>query len=175
VAGSAEATQTQTFTITGGTSGTPVSVSAALTVGSNGNATEGSSIDLDIPEVYSMSEAANHVSDLDLCYSYSGVASADKIFTPSHAKASDYTYASGWSNPPTTSFIKTSLTPAEFDDISTAEEIEALWTGTPTETSEVCEEDDVFIVKTTEDVYVLVLISEQTPGKTGTITIKVAK
>jgi len=178
VAGSATSTQSQTFTVTGGTcgggTGTPVTVTTLGPIGSN-QASAGSSIDLDAGQVYTSLQAGTHVADLDLCYSYSGTDSADKLFTPSHAKKSGYTYAANWSNPPTTAFIKTSLTPALFDSVGTKEEVEALWTGTQITTSAVCIANDVFIVKTTANAYALVLISAQTPGATGTITIKLAK
>jgi hypothetical protein len=161
------------FTVTGN-SGTQVTVTTLATVGSNG-AAAGSSMDLDAGAVYTTSQAASHVADLDLCYSYSAATSEDKLFTPSHAKVSGYNYAANWTNPPTTGFIKTSLTPTDFNAISTAQQIEALYTGTPVTTSAACVQGDVFVVKTTANAYVLILISAQTPGSAGTITVKMAK
>ena len=175
VAGTAEATQTATFTIVGGSSctGTDVTVTTLAAIGSN-NASAGSSIDLDAGAVYTSSQAATHVADLDICYSYSGTTSEDKLFTPSHAKASGYSYAANWTNPPTTQIVKTSLTPAEFAAVATVEEIAAEFaTGTAITTSVACAEDDVFVVETTDGAYVMILIDAQTPGATGTITVTV--
>jgi hypothetical protein len=132
-------------------------------------------MDLDAGAVYTSAQAASHVAELDLCYSYSGVTSQDKIGTPSWATASQYSYAVNWTNPPTTEFIKTSLTSAQFNAIATVEEITALWVGTPITTSSPCVANDVFVVKTTANAYVLILISAQTPGATGNITVKLAK
>ncbi len=161
------------FTVAGGSTGTAVAT-VSLDVGSNDNATLGSSVDLDGGVVWLSAAAKNNVSKIDLCYSYSGTTSSDKVGSPSWAKTSGFSYATTWDNPPSTTMIKVSKTSAEFDAITTKEAVEALWTGTA-ESALVVAAGDVFIVKTTENVYALVRVETQTAGATGKITIKVAR
>ncbi len=144
-----------------------------LTAGSNGNANHGSSIDLDAGMAYKMADAASKVSDLDICYAYSGVASQDKLFSPDGV--SDFDFANGWSNPSNTKFAKLSISKAEFDAIQTKAEINELWSGvTANSDSKEAKQGDVFIVETTEGAKALLYINAQTSGKTGTIEVKVA-
>jgi hypothetical protein len=178
-AGSATTSKDVIFVVKNGTNhtaGTPAVISALLDVGANGNATLGSSIDLDIPAVYLSAAAATHVADLDLCYSHNGTLNTDKLFSPAQAKASGFTYAANWTAPNATEFYKTTLTAAQFNAITTNEAIVALWTATSAQTASLdCAAGDVFIAKTNLNATVLVLISTQVAGAAGSISIKVAK
>jgi hypothetical protein len=179
VAGTASTTKSASFTVSGVKDctvqpGTPV-VTATLQAGSNSNATLGSSIDLDAGAVYLSAAAASHVAELDLCYSFAGTTNIDKLGTPSWAKASGFNYAKDWANPPATKFYKTTLTKAEFDAIDTKEKIPAFVATSATEISYQAALNDVFIVQTTSNAIVLVLINAKVDGAAGSITIKTAK
>jgi hypothetical protein len=178
-AGTATSSKSDTFSVSGGKNcdtptGTAIET-VTLNAGANENTTLGSSIDLDAGEVYKMADAASHVSALDLCYAHT-VSNIDKLGSPSWAKASAFTFAKNWSNPPEIKFYKTDLTVTQFNAITTKEEIAALWTESKaTDQSYEAAKNDVFIVTTTADAIALVLINDQTAGSTGSITIKVAK
>lgn len=176
-AGSAEVSKTNDFTVTNAKDcsvpeGTPVET-MTLEAGANKNSSLGSSIDLDGGDVWKMADAANHVSEIDICYSHTA-SNGDKVGSPTWAKASNYDYAKNWDNPPETEMHAVSISSTTFDGIATVEEIEDLWESSSAAVSLTVEEDDIFIVKTTEGEYALVRITEQTAGETGSITIKVA-
>ena len=175
VAAGVTTTKSTTFGVTGGSSGTALT-EATLTVGANGNSTLGSSIDFDADTVYKMAAAASHVADLDLCYSYSGTANVEKLFSPEAAKASGFTYATGWASPNTIVYGKVASS-TTFESITTAEELTALWHATSTQAggSMVCAQGDVFVVQTNLGVLVLVKIQTLAAGETGSIVIKAAK
>lgn len=172
-AGTANSSDNVTFTVTN--TGTPVTI-ANVIAGANQNATYGSSIDLDEPKVMLKAEADANVSKIDVCYAFSGTDNVEKLFSPHHAKASGYTFAADWATPNQTKFYKTTLTPAQYDAITTKEELALQWTepGSPA-TSITCALNDVFIAKTEQNALVLLLITAQTAGATGTIDIKIAK
>ena len=176
-AGSAVSTQKDNFTVTGGqvcngpSTGTPVDT-ATVIAGANSNATHGSSIDLDGGVAWKSGDAANNVSKIDLCYAYSGVNNVEKIGTPAWAKISDFAFARNWTNPPATKFYKVNMTAAEFNAITTKEDMPAFNESSATATSYNCATGDVFIVKTTENAIALIRIAEQVSGASGTITIK---
>jgi hypothetical protein len=174
-AGSANETKTNTFSVSGGRdcSGTAITTKT-LEAGANQNSTLGSSIDLDGGEVWKMSAAASHVSEIDICYSHTA-SNGDKVGSPYWAQESDYDYALAWDNPPQTEMHEVSISSATFDGITTAEEIEDLWEASSGTISLTVVQGDIFIVKTTENAYALVRVTEQTPGATGSITIKVAR
>jgi hypothetical protein len=163
------------FTVAAGSGpvGTAV-VSATIPAGSNSNAAYGSSIDLDAGVAYKMADAASHVADLDLCYSTTGTGT-DKLGSPNWAKLSDFNYAKNWASPAATKFYKTALTKAQFDAITTREQIPAFVDASATAESYEAALNDVFLVKTTQSAIVLVLINEKTNGANGSITIKSSK
>ncbi len=171
--GSYESVASKEFTVTGG--GTPVAINT-IQAGANQNATIGSSIDLDQPKVMLKAEADQNVSKIDVCYAYSGVDNIEKLFSPHHAKASNFTFAKDWANPNQTKFYDTKLTPAQFTAIKTKEALAQIWQE-PSEaaTSVDCKKDNVFIAKTDQGALVLMHISAQVAGATGTIDMKVAK
>lgn len=172
-AGSIEGIQSKTFTVTGG--GTPVTT-ATIQAGANSNATIGSSIDLDEPKVMLTAEANQNVSKIDICYAYSGTDAVEKLFSPHHAKLSGYTFASAWANPNQIKFYKTTLTPAQYNAITTKEQLALQWTDPGIAgTSIACAKDDVFIALTEQGAIVLMLITAQTAGAAGTIDMKIAK
>jgi hypothetical protein len=172
-AGSITSTSTKTFTVTAG-SGTPVTT-YTLVAGANSNATLGSSIDLDEPKVMLMAEAGNNVSKIDLCYAYSTTGSVEKLFSPTQAKLSGYTFAAGWASPNATKFAKLTMTVAEYNAITTREQILALTQPTTDGASIACAADDVFIAITDQNAVVLILITGQTAGAAGSINLKIAK
>jgi hypothetical protein len=178
VAGTASTTKSATFTVSGvkdctKPEGTPV-VTATISAGSNSNSDLGSSIDLDAGVAYKMSAAASHVAELDLCYSSTG-AGVDKLGSPNWAKLSNFDYAKNWTAPPATKFYKTDLTKAQFDAITTKEQIPAFVDASATAESYPAALNDVFTVKTTAGATVLVLINAKTDGAAGSITIKTSK
>lgn len=167
------------FTVTGATDcsqpqGTPVDTQT-VTVGA-AQASEGSSLDCDLMTVYSTTELRDSATLQATIDVYYGVTSSDsaKIGSPFWASESGWGPQIGgaWlGTPANTQFIKTSLTPAEFDSIETQEEIDALWTGTA-ESSVVIYADDVVIVETTEGAYCLLKIISASNELTGTAVIK---
>jgi hypothetical protein len=177
-AGSITSTTTKDFGVTGGQTGTPVDT-ATLVAGSN-QAIAGSSIDLDEPAIYNSAASVANVSKIDLCYSYTNVAgftAGDYLFSPDQAQSSGYTYTSGWTTTPnTTAFYLTNLTAAQYNAITTKEQVAALWTAPAAPTPyALCTAGEVFIAKTDQSAIVLIYISAQTPGATGTISLKIAK
>src|SRR5690554_499978 len=154
--------------------GTPVQT-ATITAGANSNPDHGSSIDLDQGVAWLSADARNNISKIDLCYAYSGVNKVEKIGTPAWAKASAFDFAKNWTNPPQTKFYKITMTAAEFDAVTTKEEIPEFSESKATEVSSNVANGDVFIVKTTESAIALICITEKVPGSTGSIKIKLAK
>ena len=173
-AGTATGSDYEDFTVTN-QGGTPVTI-ATVIAGANQNTTLGSSIDLDEPKVMLKAEADANVSKIDVCYAYSGTESVEKLFSPHHAKASGYTFAADWATPNQTKFYKTTLTPAQYDAITTKEQLALQWTepGSPA-TSIACALNEVFIAQTEQNAIALLLITAQTTGDAGTIDIKIAK
>jgi len=175
IAGTAQSTKTNDFTITDGNDCTGTAITTkTLEAGANQNSSLGSSIDLDGGTVWKMADAASHVSEIDICYSHTAT-SGDKVGSASWAKASNYDYAKNWSSPPDAKMHKVSISSSTFDGITTAEEIQDLWVSADGESSLTVTQGNIFIVKTTEGAYALVEVSEQVAGETGSITIKVAK
>lgn len=163
----------------GGSSGTPVAVMDVGPIGSNNNATYGSSVDLDSGMAYLSAAAATRVPELDMVYAYSGTDNVDKVFTPSHAKASGYGFAANWSDAElsTIAFVKANVSgQAAFDTLDTQEEVKAIYdSGTELTTSSNASTNDLFVFRTNKGVYALVLVASQTPGAAGQIMTKVAK
>lgn len=179
-AGSATTTKTATFTIVNGKdcnaiipTGTPIT-EVTLEAGANGNSTLGSSIDLDGGTVWKMTEAANNVSKIDICYAHTA-SGDDKVGSANWAKLSDYTFAKNWATPPDCKMHAVTMTADAYTAVDTKEEITALWSESTAVTSLKVVDGDIFIVKTTENVLALVKITSQTAGETGKITIKVGK
>jgi hypothetical protein len=180
VAGAANKTTSTTFTVSGVKNcgaiiptGTPV-VSATLEAGSQGNASLGSSIDLDAGVAYKMADATAKLSSIDLCYATTGD-SINKIGSPSWAKASGFNYTTNWPDPsPTIKFYKPGLTQAQFEAIKTKEEIPTFVDASAITSSPVAA-GDVYIVKTSENATVLVLINTVVGLRAGSITVKSAK
>ncbi|MBN1760422.1 MAG: hypothetical protein JW863_18990 [Chitinispirillaceae bacterium] len=163
------------FSVSGGSTGTPVT-EVTINAGANQNNDYGSSIDIDAGKAMIKSEAASNVSDIDLCYAYSGVNSVEKLGTAAWAVASDYTFADGWANAPDIKFYKVSMTADEFAAVDTKEEIDDLWDASKaTANSYNAAEGDVFMVETTEGTLAILRITSQIDGAAGSITMKVAK
>jgi hypothetical protein len=148
-----------------------------INVGANENTEIGSSIDFDEGKVYLMSEAASKISEIDLCYAYSGVNNIEKIGTAYWAYKSEYNFAKNWGeSAPNIKFYKVSMTKSQFNDIITVEELEDMWDSSlASESSYEVSTGDTFMLETTEKIIALILIEDQETGSTGKITIKVAK
>lgn len=178
-AGNANLSKSDTFTVIGKTDcsipvGTPV-VTDTLVAGANKNSSIGSSIDLDAGKVYLANESNSHVTDIDLCYAHSST-NGDKLGTANWAKLSGFDFTANWTaTPPITKFYKTTMTPAQFNAITVKEQIPAFDATLATEESYTTAANDVFIVKTTANKIVLVLVKSQVAGATGEIAIKYAK
>jgi hypothetical protein len=141
----------------------------------------GSSIDLDAPQIYPDSTSADNLSSIDLCYAYStganGIPAGNYLFSPDQAKASGFSFTSTWTGTPnSTAFYKVqNFTGADFDTVYTKAEIAALWTAPTAPTPYVlCNQGDVFIAQTDQGTIALIHITAQTPGATGTISLKIA-
>jgi hypothetical protein len=176
VTGGSSVDGTFNFTVTG-TGGAAVTTYID-TLGANQNTTYGSSIDLDGPVVYKAAASNSHVSEIDLCYAYSAVVpTGEFLFSPDQAEVSGYDFTLGWTTTPnSTKFYKTSLTPTQFNAITLQSEVTALWTQPAGATPYVaCSANDVFIAKTDQNAIVLILITAQTAGNAGTISLKIAK
>jgi hypothetical protein len=141
----------------------------------------GNSIDLDWPATYTDSTSAANLSTIDLCYAHSsgiaGIPDGDYLFSPDQAKASGFDFTSSWTGTPnSTAFYKVqNFTGADFDTVYTKGEVAALWTDPvgPTPYA-LCAQGDVFIARTDQGAIALIHITAQTPGSTGTITMKIA-
>jgi hypothetical protein len=159
---------------TTGPVGTPVTT-AEVIAGANSNTAYGSSIDLDLGVAWKMADAATNVPKIDLCYAYAGVAGSEKLGTATWAKASLFDFAKNWESPTSVKFYKQVMTSAQFDAITTKEQIPAFVETLATAASYEVAAGDVFLVKTTENVIALIRITAQAPGAAGTISIKLAK
>jgi hypothetical protein len=153
--------------------GTPVTT-AVINAGANGNNDYGSSIDLDAGVAYKMADAANHVSEIDLCYAYSGTASVEKIGTALWAQNSGFAFAAAWGIPTNVKFYPITMTAVEFDAITTKEQIPA-FDATKAVASSTAATGNVFLVQTTSGVIALIKINSQTAGSAGYIQIKMSK
>ncbi len=152
----------------------------SVVAGSN-QSVEGSSIDLDAPQIFTDSTSADNLSAIDLCYANSsganGIPAGDYLFSPDQAKASGYAFTSSWAGTPnSTAFYKVqNFTGADYDTVYTKAQIAALWTDPvgPTPYA-LCAQGDVFIARTDQGVIALIYITARTPGTAGTITMKIA-
>jgi len=159
------------FTVIGGSGNVNT---ATVTIGSYANSTIGSSIDLDNGTIMLAAAAILSGSGVDLVCTYSTSFSAFRIFNPVYARDSSNIGAfSGWVNPAATSFCK--LTGVNFDVLNTKAAIQAQYTaGTPL-ISASCAIDDIFVVKTNQNNYVLIKIISFGQSTSGTAQIKWAK
>ncbi len=177
-AGDASTTERVTFTVTGGVDcdgsmGTPLTESSLGPIGAQ-NANSGSSVDLDGGSVYTLALARNNSTNVDFLYLSADGETVQKIFTPEHSVASNYTIFTAASDLAETSFMKVTQS---YDEINTAEDLQAVWdSGTPDATSLTANLNDVFIVMTSEDKLVLFQItSVNGSGGGAEINIKYAK
>ncbi|KMQ52897.1 hypothetical protein CHISP_0118 [Chitinispirillum alkaliphilum] len=174
-AGSATTTKEDRFTVINGRdgSGTPVATET-ITVAGHGHATMGSSFNLDDGEVMLSSAATQNNSGVDLVYTFSGIVNSPVLMTPVFTKEESGIGAfSGWVNPHNTRFHKVNV---NFDEIETAEEIEALFNSSHNFQGRVAvDEGDVLVVETTAGNYVLIRMNSVSSDAAGTATIKSAK
>lgn len=162
------------FTVGGGSTGTQV-VEGTFTLGAHDHATMGSSVDLDNGQVMLAAAARAANSGVDIVYTYSSKVSSPVLMTPVYAKnESGITAFAEWVNPNNTKFHKVNVV---YDDITTKEEIEALF-----DASKVVSDGrlkvsagDVVVVKTDEGAYVLVEIVTVSSDAKGTANFKYAK
>ncbi len=154
---------------------TPVTTTT-VTLGSTLHPTLGSSVDLDATPIIGMKAVAALESNanVDLVVTFSKVFSVMRVFTPKYAKdslnAAAYT---PWVSPSNTPFVK--VTGTAFSSINTVEQIKPLYdAGTPI-TMTVVTKGDVFVVKTNQDKYVAIEISDFDLAAEGTSTVNVKK
>jgi hypothetical protein len=144
-----------------------------LSVGADENPTLGSSIDLDVPRVMLASQASASAATVDLVYAYSFATDSDKLGSPLWAR-DNVTFTQSWSTHNDTKFYK--LTATTFEDITTADDLAALWDeSNAVATSVDVVAGDVVIAETDQGVLALIKIVSQDPGSTGKIEIKVAE
>lgn len=171
-AGSITSTSTKDFTVT--STGTPVTTSQPIVMGSYKNATLGSSIDLDNGTVMLSAAAKAANSGVDLVGTVSDAA-AMRIFTPGYAASgSGITAFANWNSPANTSIVQVPSS-TTFDAITTAEQIESLYTAGTSADAFTATVGDVFVVKTDQNKYVAVEITAHEADNTGTFTLKYAK
>lgn len=162
------------FTVGGGSTGTQV-VEGTFTLGEHDHPTVGSSVDLDNGQVMLAAAARAANSGVDIVYTYSSKVSSPVLMTPVYAKNESGIIAfAEWVNPNNTKFHKVNV---DYDDITTKEEIEALF-----DASKVVSDGrlkvsagDVVVVKTDEGAYVLVEIETVSSDAEGTANFKYAK
>ncbi len=153
---------------------TAVTVTSGLSMGSQNNATLGSSIDLDAPSVMLLATAKDNAAIVDLVYFNSFASSSDKLVSPSWAK-DNWDLMTGWSVYNQTRF---EMAPPNilFTDIKTTQQLAALWDASAvTSTSLEVLQGDILIAQTDKGKIVLIEILSQVAGDTGKIQIRVAK
>ncbi len=167
------------FTVTGTPCSTEPNVTEqSVTLGSNQN-NLGGSVDLDSKPLVaiSYSQVKNDPSlaaKIDLYYGYSDVAQKDMVLSASAAKAGLFGTATlgpkNWTNVGSSMFV--AITAPEYNAIQLASEMTTLWAaGTAVDQLDV-NSSTAFICKTTAGKYVAVMVSSQTPGKSGTMSLK---
>ncbi len=178
-AGSATSKKSETFKVYNGSpcdgsgTGTPIEGGTVFTAGAQ-SANAGSYINLDADTAYITNDAVNHVTDIDLFYGVHG--GEEKLMSPAWSRNNGFMAGEAFVDAISTQLFKTELTAAEFNAITTKEEIQALWDDAEAVTSGVVVADgDVVIAKTSEGATALMLITSQTEGQSGTITAKVAR
>lgn len=145
-----------------------------IAMGAQKNPSLGSSIDLDGPQVMLSAMANQNPGKIDLVYLNSFATDSDKLGSPAWAK-DNATFVSGWSVFNETLFYKLAST-VVFANVKTATELEALWDASKaTATNIDVVKGDLIIAKTNLGKLVLIEITNQVVGETGTITIKLAK
>lgn len=162
--------------IKGGTTvptGTAVTATT-VTLGSNDNATYGSSIDADAMSVYKISQVTTALQGgIDAYYAYSSTDKLDKFFSPSQAKTSGFDGIKSWTVSTSVSLYNLgTMTATAFAAITTQEQIDALFTGKTSAVSVPAAADVVVGIKTSAGVYRVLHVDAITAGSTGTVTVK---
>ncbi len=124
-AGGTSTSKSATLTITGN-SGTPVTESS-ISMGAQGHATLGSSLDADEMEVMLVAAARSASASIDLIFVSALNGTEARLYAPAEAKTDGFTLVNNWATTNATQFYKTSLTAAQYDAITTQEEIDDLW------------------------------------------------
>jgi hypothetical protein len=149
--------------------------STTVTLGSNDNATYGSSIDADAMVAYKISQITTTAlqGEVDAYYAYSSTAKADKFFSPSQAKTSGFDGIKNWSVSTTVALYNLgTMTSTAFAALTTQEAIDALFTGKSSVVSVDAASDVVVGIKTSAGVYRVLHVDAITAGSTGTVTVK---
>lgn len=162
------------FAVGGGGTGTQV-VEGSFTLGAHGHPTVGSSVDLDNGQVMLAAAARAANSGVDIVYTYSEILGDPVLMSPVYAKdESGITAFANWVNPNNTKFHKVNV---DYDDITTKEEIEALFDASKVVSDGRLQVSagDVVVVKTDEGAYVLVEIVTVSSDAKGTANFEYAK
>ncbi|MBD3345563.1 MAG: hypothetical protein GF401_10925 [Chitinivibrionales bacterium] len=153
--GGATNTASQTIVLEGATdcsqTGTPVTTSSSITLGAQ-NANSGSYLDADAMTAYNSTSVSGNESKIDILLGYAGAAGELRLYSPAEAKNDGF--IGSWTSPPSTQILPVTST---FDQITTQEEIDALWTGTPVNELAITG-GEVVVVETTEGEYVLIKV-----------------
>lgn len=137
-----------------------------VTVGAQADTAHGSAVDLDVPRVLKSAAANNAQDSLDVVFAY-GKVGADSTFllaSPRSAKDSGIALAANYdtSKVKRTEFVKVATAPANY-----TAGVAAFEAGTKTSYAKIAA-NDLFVVKTTLNNYVLVSVTSITgTGKAG--------
>lgn len=169
-------TLTKSFNIkaaTGGTT-TPALTITTVTLGSNNNATAGSSLDADAMASYKISEVTTALQgEVDAYYAYSSTDKADKFFSPSQAKTSGFDGIKNWAVSTSVQLYNLgTLTETAFAAVNSQAAIDALFTGKTAMVSVNAAADVVVGIKTSKGAMRIIRVNAITPGAAGTVTIK---
>lgn len=170
------ATKSITLTVAGTTTPTETKLSStSLTLGSNDNATYGSSLEADDMTVYKISGVTTTTiqGDIDAYYAYSSTSATDKFFSPSQAKTSGFDGIKSWTVSTSVALYDFgTMTAAAFDSLDTESEVKALFTGATSAVSVEATEGKVVGIYTSQGAYRIIRVSAITAGSTGTVTVK---
>jgi arsenate reductase-like glutaredoxin family protein len=143
--------------------------SDSATLGSFGNSVVGSSIDLDRDSVMKAVDAVKENSGIDIVYNWIDSLTA-VVYNPVFVKSIENTVFTDWVSPNDTKFHKVT---ADFDKITTAAQIQELFSESKAiEKKITVSVNDVLIVKTDKDKYVLVKIKSVFPTSSAIAMLK---
>lgn len=147
---------------------------ATVTLGSNNNATAGSSLDADAMASYKISEVTTALQgEVDAYYAYSSTDKADKFFSPSQAKTSGFDGIKNWAVSTSVQLYNLgTLTETAFAAVNSQAAIDALFTGKTAMVSVNAAADVVVGIKTSKGAMRIIRVNAITPGAAGTVTIK---
>lgn len=167
-AGSASLTKPDDFQVTGGTCGTVEDTLKVkdVTVG-NQNATAGSALDVDAMVVYSSADCNSSSATQALIDAWFGIVGGSAtVLAP--ASANGFApITKNWTVKNATKFLKVTAT---FDAIKKQSQIDALWSGTGSNSLSIAT-GDVIVVQTATGVFRLLQIVSASNAENGTVSV----